>query len=87
MDAPNESLLDYSVWRRQLIDLEKKSNSSRDPLMSQVKVMRVGGDDAAVEEEEKDPDQAAKQEFLLNYTFDMSLDDHMARAGSLDGQQ
>ena len=58
-----ECSLDYSIWRRHL------EGAAKDGPKGTVRVSKVNAED--------DHGQNTSQDFLLNYTFDLSLDNHM----------
>ena len=73
--------MDYSFWRRQLDNsLAAKNGMSMNTVT--VKKLRTGSQNVVHNiEEAKNEDANSSADYLLNYTFDLSLDDHM-RTGS-----
>lgn len=64
-----ECSLDYGVWRKHL-ERSSKDGPSGSAITNSVRVCKVTADDEAAEND-------TSQDFLLNYTFDLSLDNHM----------
>ena len=84
ISAGIESSLDYGTWHRQLIEQQLSRNQSEQvggvPLVNTVKVRRIGSSakaQAVIIEEEETKAVDKTNDYLLNYTFDLSLDDHM----------
>ena len=73
---PSECSLDYSVWRNYLEKETSKRNGEKDLLANTVKITKIGDGHSGNKNEESKLDQG-NTDYLLNYTFDLSLDEHM----------